>query len=186
MGREQRATTLECILTEAMADVNINWMVKDLGAGGWKLVLSASERDGFSGGASKPSMRLADPNFLLTGNFSLLLQAGKQDAGLYMCLIEQERKTIKKIILLAILTGRTTKCNLHSARTSCLNFLHKVMYFMSSKWGQGIVISCLSSISTIWPSITASQLFSVTPPFRRRKHFTPFPPQRSAATINTD
>ncbi|XP_051921110.1 g6f-like [Hippocampus zosterae] len=105
VGREQRATTLECILTEARPDVNVNWMVKDLSAGGWKLLLSASERDGFSGGASKPSMRLADPNFLLTGNFSLLLQAAKQDHGLYMCLIEHERKTIKqKVILLAILT----------------------------------------------------------------------------------
>ncbi|XP_019751579.1 g6f-like isoform X2 [Hippocampus comes] len=108
VGREQQVTTLECILTEARADVNINWMVKYLnlnGGVGWQLVLSASERDGFFGGASKPSTRLADPNFLLTGNFSLLLQATEQDAGIYKCLIEQERKTIKEtVILLAILT----------------------------------------------------------------------------------
>ncbi|XP_049587578.1 g6f-like isoform X5 [Syngnathus scovelli] len=80
-------------------------MAKPLGADDWKLLLSASERDKFSGGASKPSTRLADPDFALTGNFSLLLQPAMRDAGLYMCLVEQRGETIKeKIILLAIIT----------------------------------------------------------------------------------
>ncbi|XP_049587571.1 g6f-like isoform X1 [Syngnathus scovelli] len=103
--REQRATILECIHTRVRPVVNINWMAKPLGADDWKLLLSASERDKFSGGASKPSTRLADPDFALTGNFSLLLQPAMRDAGLYMCLVEQRGETIKeKIILLAIIT----------------------------------------------------------------------------------
>ncbi|XP_049587579.1 g6f-like isoform X6 [Syngnathus scovelli] len=104
--REQRATILECIHTRVRPVVNINWMAKPLGADDWKLLLSASERDKFSGGASKPSTRLADPDFALTGNFSLLLQPAMRDAGLYMCLVEQRGETIKeKIILLAIITA---------------------------------------------------------------------------------
>ncbi|KAM9805483.1 g6f-like isoform X2 [Syngnathus typhle] len=104
--REQQATILECIHTQVRPVVNINWMAKPLGADEWKLLLSASERDEFSGGASKPSTRLADPNFALTGNFSLLLQPAMRDAGLYMCLVEQRGETIKeKIILLAIITA---------------------------------------------------------------------------------
>ncbi|XP_057689357.1 g6f-like isoform X2 [Corythoichthys intestinalis] len=105
VGREHRATTLECIHTEVRAGVKIIWMAKAFGADDWKLVLSASELEEFSGSAAKPSMRLADPNFLDTGNFSLLLQPFLDDAGFYMCLIEQVGKKIKeKIILLAIIT----------------------------------------------------------------------------------
>ncbi|XP_061675753.1 g6f-like isoform X2 [Syngnathoides biaculeatus] len=104
--REHRGTTLECIHTEMKAGMNINWMVRPPKARDWKLVLSASELQEFSGGVSKPSMRLADPNYRDTGNFSLFLQPATEDAGLYMCMIEQLKKKIKeKIILLAIITG---------------------------------------------------------------------------------
>ncbi|XP_061675752.1 g6f-like isoform X1 [Syngnathoides biaculeatus] len=103
--REHRGTTLECIHTEMKAGMNINWMVRPPKARDWKLVLSASELQEFSGGVSKPSMRLADPNYRDTGNFSLFLQPATEDAGLYMCMIEQLKKKIKeKIILLAIIT----------------------------------------------------------------------------------
>ncbi|XP_049587576.1 g6f-like isoform X3 [Syngnathus scovelli] len=122
--REQRATILECIHTRVRPVVNINWMAKPLGADDWKLLLSASERDKFSGGASKPSTRLADPDFALTGNFSLLLQPAMRDAGLYMCLVEQRGETIKeKIILLAIITAGSS---LKTALKPIAGFVTKV------------------------------------------------------------
>ncbi|XP_042345285.1 g6f-like isoform X2 [Plectropomus leopardus] len=104
VAREGMLTTLPCTDTVRGA-VAINWMVKSLGAGDWKLVLSASESREFSGGASKSSMQLTDPNFQETGVFSLFLIPRMEDSGLYSCLIKQkERKIKEKIILLAILT----------------------------------------------------------------------------------
>ncbi|XP_077431684.1 g6f-like isoform X2 [Vanacampus margaritifer] len=109
LARPDQAATLQCVHAEVRAGVNINWTVKTLDANDWKLALSASERDEFSGVAFQPSMRMADPDFRRTGDFSLHLQPAKQDAGFYMCLIEQRGKTIKeKIILLAITTVTST------------------------------------------------------------------------------
>lgn len=100
-------TTLSCIDTTLRGAVAINWMVKSLGADEWKLVLSASERKEFFGGAFKASMRLTDPNFQDTRVFSLFFIPKMEDHGLYLCLIhQQERKLKERIILLAILTGR--------------------------------------------------------------------------------
>lgn len=100
-------TTLVCTDATVTGAVAINWMVKPLGVDEWKLVLSASEREEFSGRASKASMRLTDPNFKDTGVFSLFFLPRMDDSGLYSCLIKQhERKLSEKIILLAILTGR--------------------------------------------------------------------------------
>jgi len=105
VAREGMPTTLVCTDTTVRGAVAINWMVKSLDE--WKLVLSASESKKFSGGASKASMRLTDPNFQDTGVFSLFLVPRMEDSGLYSCLIkQQERKLKEKIILLAILTGR--------------------------------------------------------------------------------
>lgn len=99
------STTLICNDTTVRGAITINWMVKPLGADEWKLVLSASERKEFSGGASKASMRLTDPNFQHTGVFSLFFLPKVEDSGLYSCLIKQrERKLKERIILLAILT----------------------------------------------------------------------------------
>ncbi|XP_068425843.1 g6f-like [Clinocottus analis] len=101
--REGVPTTLVCTATVRGA-VAVNWMVKSLDE--WKLVLSASESNEFSGGASTASMRLTDPNFQDTGVFSLFLVPRMEDSGLYSCLIkQQERKITEKIILLAILTA---------------------------------------------------------------------------------
>lgn len=103
-------TTLFCSDTNVRGAVAINWKVKSLGADEWRLVLSASEKKEFSGGARKASMRLADPNFQDTGIFSLSFLPKTEDSGLYLCLIkQQERKLKEKIILLAILTGRKIK-----------------------------------------------------------------------------
>uniref|UniRef100_A0A8C2XFZ2 Ig-like domain-containing protein n=1 Tax=Cyclopterus lumpus TaxID=8103 RepID=A0A8C2XFZ2_CYCLU len=103
VAREGMPTTLVCTDTTMRGAVAINWMVKSLDE--WKLVLSASESKKFSGGASKASMRLTDPNFQDTGVFSLFLVPRMEDSGLYSCLIkQQERKLKEKIILLAILT----------------------------------------------------------------------------------
>ncbi|XP_077382766.1 g6f-like [Festucalex cinctus] len=126
VARQDRATTLQCVHAEARAGVNINWMAKPLDTNEWKLALSASERDEFSGGAFRPSMRLADPDFRHTGNFSLFLQPGKGDAGFYMCLIEQRGKTIKeKIILLAITTVTSIPAS-PIPRNSTLRLIAKV------------------------------------------------------------
>ncbi|XP_033495991.1 g6f-like isoform X1 [Epinephelus lanceolatus] len=104
VAREGMPTTLVCTDTVRGA-VAINWMVKSLGADDLKLVLSASETNEFSGGASRASMQLSDPNFQDTGVFSLSLVPTMEDIGLYSCLIkQQERKLKEKIILLAILT----------------------------------------------------------------------------------
>ncbi|XP_056301083.1 g6f-like isoform X5 [Pseudoliparis swirei] len=103
VAREGMPTTLVCTDTIVRGAVAINWMVKSLDE--WKLVLSASESKKFSGGASKASTRLTDPNFQDTGVFSLFLVPRMEDSGLYSCLIkQQERKLKEKIILLAILT----------------------------------------------------------------------------------
>ncbi|XP_076593329.1 g6f-like [Chaetodon auriga] len=103
--REGMSATLICNDTTVRGAVTINWMVKPLGADEWQLVLSASERKEFSGGASKASMRLTDPNFQDTGVFSLFFLPKMEDSGLYSCLIkQQERKLKERIILLAILT----------------------------------------------------------------------------------
>ncbi|XP_062421631.1 g6f-like [Pungitius pungitius] len=102
--REGVPTTLVCTDTSVSGAVAINWRVKSLGVDEWKLVLSASENKKFSGGASKASMKLIDPNFQHTGVFSLFLLPTTKDSGLYSCLIKQrERKEKEKIILLAVL-----------------------------------------------------------------------------------
>ncbi|XP_077577240.1 g6f-like isoform X2 [Stigmatopora nigra] len=78
-------------------------MVHLSGAEDWKLVLTASDLEEFSGSGAKPSMRLADPNFQDTGNFSLLLQPVWQDSGFYKCFVEQHgKKIMQKIIHLVI------------------------------------------------------------------------------------
>ncbi|XP_059195768.1 g6f-like [Centropristis striata] len=103
--KEGMPATLGCTDTTVRGAVAINWMAKSLGADEWKLVLSASEMGEFSGGASKPSMRLTDPNFRDTGVFTLFFLPRREDGGLYSCLIkQQERKLRERIILLAILT----------------------------------------------------------------------------------
>ncbi|KAM6910070.1 g6f-like [Xenentodon cancila] len=102
---ENTSTILGCHDTTVRGDISINWMVKSIGADEWKLVLSASEKNSFSGGSSKPSMRLIDSNFQDTGDFSLFFLPTEEDGGLYMCLVKQNAKKIKeKIILLAVLT----------------------------------------------------------------------------------
>uniref|UniRef100_A0A3P9PD82 Ig-like domain-containing protein n=1 Tax=Poecilia reticulata TaxID=8081 RepID=A0A3P9PD82_POERE len=86
-------------------DISINWKVKSVDTDEWKLILSASEKKKFSGGASKPSMRLTDDNFRNTGDFSLVVSPEVADAGLYSCLIQkQERKVKERIFLLTVLT----------------------------------------------------------------------------------
>lgn len=110
VAREGVPTTLVCSDTTARGALAINWMVKSLGADEWRLVLSASEKKEFSGGASKASMQLVDPNFQDTGIFSLSFLPKKEDGGLYSCLImQQERKLKERFILLAILKGRKIK-----------------------------------------------------------------------------
>ncbi|XP_078108684.1 g6f-like isoform X3 [Sander vitreus] len=105
LAQEGMPTTLVCTDATVRGAVAINWMVKPLGVDEWKLVLSANEREEFSGRASKASMRLTDPNFKDTGVFSLFFLPRMEDSGLYSCLIKQhERKLSEKIILLAILT----------------------------------------------------------------------------------
>lgn len=99
-------TTLLCTDTAVRGSVTINWMVQSPGADNWKLVLSANDRTGFSGGSSKASMRLADPNFRDTGVFSLFLLPETEDSGLYSCRIKKQKRGLEeRIILLAILTG---------------------------------------------------------------------------------
>lgn len=98
-----RPVTLFCVDWSLKGNVKINWMVKPPGLNQWKLVLTANERKEFLG-TSKTSMRLADPNFQDSGNFSLLFVPTMEDAGRYSCLIERpERKLQQKIILLAML-----------------------------------------------------------------------------------
>ncbi|XP_029958991.1 g6f-like [Salarias fasciatus] len=104
VARVGMPTTLVCADQTVRGAVTINWKVRQLDTDGWQLVLTASEKTKFSGGASKPSMRLTDPNFKDTGNFSLSFQPGVDDSGLYSCLIEQqERKQRETFILLAVL-----------------------------------------------------------------------------------
>ncbi|XP_054637161.1 g6f-like isoform X2 [Dunckerocampus dactyliophorus] len=96
---------LMCINRDVRGDVGISWMVKLHGANDWKLVLSANERKRFAGSAYKPSMRLVEPYFQDTGDFSLVFPPTIQDVGLYACLIEQQgRKVKEKTILLAIIS----------------------------------------------------------------------------------
>ncbi|KAI3361179.1 hypothetical protein L3Q82_013372, partial [Scortum barcoo] len=103
--KEGMPTTLFCIDATVRGATAINWMVKPLGAKEWKLALSANEKNEFSGGAWKASMRLTDPNFQDTGVFSLFLQPNIEDSGHYSCRIKQQERELKeRNILLAILT----------------------------------------------------------------------------------
>lgn len=100
-----RPASLPCADWSARGAVAVNWMRRSPGADEWKPLLSANERKAFSGGASKPSMRLADANFQETGNFSLILVPEMEDAGQYSCLVKQKETKLKeRVILLAILT----------------------------------------------------------------------------------
>ncbi|XP_064801928.1 uncharacterized protein LOC135520364 isoform X1 [Oncorhynchus masou masou] len=102
VGRE---VTLPCVDWPLTGSVSINWKMKSPGVDHWKLVLSANERQQFSGAASKASMQLVDSNFQETGDFSLLFVPKMEDKGRYSCLIKQQEKKLReKIILLAILT----------------------------------------------------------------------------------
>nr|XP_046158474.1 uncharacterized protein LOC123997874 isoform X1 [Oncorhynchus gorbuscha] len=102
VGRE---VTLPCVDWPLTGSVSINWKMKSPSVDHWKLVLSANERQQFSGAASKASMRLVDSNFQETGDFSLLFVPKMEDKGRYSCLIIQQQKKLReKIILLAVLT----------------------------------------------------------------------------------
>ncbi|XP_071004368.1 uncharacterized protein [Oncorhynchus clarkii lewisi] len=102
VGRE---VTLPCVDWPLTGSVSINWKMKSPGVDHWKLVLSANERQQFSGAASKASMQLVDSNFQETGDFSLLFVPKMEDKGRYSCLIKQQEKKLREnIILLAILT----------------------------------------------------------------------------------
>ncbi|XP_047454255.1 g6f-like [Mugil cephalus] len=104
VAREGTPTTLVCTDTGVGRSVAINWMVKLPGEREWRLVLSADENKKFSGGASKASMQLSDPNFQDTGVFSLSFVPTVEDSGHYLCLIKHQEMTLKeKIIPLAIL-----------------------------------------------------------------------------------
>ncbi|XP_036394553.1 g6f-like [Megalops cyprinoides] len=97
--------TLACSDWPLRGSVKLNWYWKPDGLDSWSLVMSASERQQFLGGASKRDMRLADSNFQKSGDFSLFFNPRSKDGGRYSCLIEQgERKLRQKIILLVILT----------------------------------------------------------------------------------
>ncbi|XP_029535329.1 uncharacterized protein LOC115140948 isoform X3 [Oncorhynchus nerka] len=103
VGRE---VTLPCVDWPLTGSVSINWKMKSPSVDHWKLVLSANERQQFSGAASKASMRLVDSNFQETGDFSLLFIPKMEDKGRYSCLIIQQQKKLReKIILLAVLTA---------------------------------------------------------------------------------
>ncbi|XP_047216584.1 g6f-like isoform X2 [Girardinichthys multiradiatus] len=104
MVKENTSTTLVCNGARLQGDISINWKVKSVAADEWKLILSASEKKKFSGGASKASMRLTDDNFQDTGDFSLDILPKVEDGGLYSCLIKkQQRKVKERIFLLAVL-----------------------------------------------------------------------------------
>ncbi|RVE62830.1 hypothetical protein OJAV_G00161610 [Oryzias javanicus] len=104
VAAENMPTTLGCTDTTVKGDISINWMVKSLGTDEWKLLLTATERDNFSGASSKASMRLLDRNFKDSGVFSLFLVPTVEDSGLYTCFIKQRGKKLKeRMYLLAIL-----------------------------------------------------------------------------------
>ncbi|XP_024123580.1 g6f-like [Oryzias melastigma] len=104
VAAENMPTTLGCTDTTVKGDISINWMVKSLGTDEWKLLLTATERNNFSGASSKASMRLLDRNFKDSGVFSLFLVPTVEDSGLYTCLIKQRgRKLKERMHLLAIL-----------------------------------------------------------------------------------
>ncbi|XP_005798888.2 uncharacterized protein LOC102232606 [Xiphophorus maculatus] len=105
MVEQNTSATLVCTGARFRGDISINWKVKSVDTDEWKLILSASEKKKFSGGASKPSMRLTDDDFRNTGDFSLVVSPEVADAGLYSCLIQkQERKVKERIFLLTVLT----------------------------------------------------------------------------------
>ncbi|XP_010733385.3 g6f-like isoform X1 [Larimichthys crocea] len=104
VAKENIPTILPCIDTTVRGAVAINWIWKSFGSDKSKMVLLANERKEISGGGSKASMRLADHNFQETGVFSLFFLPKMEDSGFYSCMIKQQGKEIKKIILLAILT----------------------------------------------------------------------------------
>ncbi|XP_061803624.1 g6f-like [Nerophis lumbriciformis] len=109
VGRPNHGSLLRCIDREARGVVDINWVVKPLGADDWKLALSANKREKFSGVAYHPSMRLADPYFYDTGDFSLFFQPTMHDVGLYKCFIKQQGRIVKKkTILVAFMSVTTT------------------------------------------------------------------------------
>lgn len=106
VAEENMPTTLGCTDTTAKGDISISWMVKSLSTDEWKLLLTATERNNFSGASSRASMQLLDRNFKDSGVFSLYLVPTVEDSGLYTCLIKQKgRKLKERIHLLAILRG---------------------------------------------------------------------------------
>ncbi len=131
--RQGMPTILICTDTAVRGAIAINWKVKSLGADEWKLALSANERKEFSGVASKASMRLTDPNFQKTGVFSLFFLPEVEDSGYYSCLIkQQERNLKKKIILLAVLTGKKNQhveCEMPQAVKSTKPIFTQVVQF---------------------------------------------------------
>ncbi|XP_054903868.1 g6f-like [Poeciliopsis prolifica] len=101
---QNTSATLVCTGARLRGDISINWKVKLVDTDEWKLILSASEKEKFSGGASKPSVRLTDDNFQNTGDFSLVVSPEVADAGLYSCLIQKQKRKVKeKIFLLTVL-----------------------------------------------------------------------------------
>lgn len=116
VARVGTPATLVCSDTTVRGAVAINWMARSLETDEWQLVLSASERQAFSGSASKASMRLTDQNFQDTGVFSLLFHPKMEDGGFYLCLIkQQDRKLKERIIHLTVITGR----NINGLYSSC-------------------------------------------------------------------
>ncbi|KAJ8392937.1 hypothetical protein AAFF_G00071410 [Aldrovandia affinis] len=97
--------TLGCSDWPLKGSVNLNWLWKPHGRDSWSLVLSANNSKETRVGASKADMRLADPNFQRSGDFSLYFKPRASDGGRYSCWIQQgEKKLMQRITLLTILT----------------------------------------------------------------------------------
>ncbi|XP_035274440.1 g6f-like isoform X1 [Anguilla anguilla] len=102
--KENTPVTLACSDRALTGSVKLEWLWKPDGRDAWSLVLSANQRQEFRGGASKADMRLADPHFQTSGDFSLRFKPRASDGGRYSCLVDLgEKKARQRVTLLAIL-----------------------------------------------------------------------------------
>nr|XP_057909317.1 g6f-like isoform X2 [Doryrhamphus excisus] len=117
--KEGTPIILKCIVRDTRAEVDISWLVQLHSEKDWELALSAKEHKILSGSAYKPSMRFVDQD---RGDFSLFFQPTKQDAGLYMCLSEQDGWQLKvATILVAIISVTVIPANpIPQQSTLCL------------------------------------------------------------------
>ncbi|XP_061107115.1 g6f-like [Conger conger] len=108
--------TLACSDWPLKGTVQLEWQWKPDGQDSWSVVLKASHKRQFGAEAQKADVRMADPRFHASGNFSLFFRPRAGDGGRYCCLTggKRERQRVTLLAILAVVVSPSPPVPLES------------------------------------------------------------------------